>query len=79
MSQTYPIATIPTIVFLLCCHSFLRMNPSTLDPQHPRLRSYRTPKAVSINNGVMVMRGKRWPLMIDPQSQVWRGLTATIQ
>eukprot|EP00435_Cladocopium_sp_Y103_P017660 s1686_g4.t1 len=25
--------------------------------------------AVSINNGVMVMRGKRWPLMIDPQSQ----------
>ena len=26
-------------------------------------------KAVSINNGVMVMRGKRWPLMIDPQSQ----------
>ena len=28
-------------------------------------------KAVSINNGVMVMRGKRWPLMIDPQSQAW--------
>lgn len=26
-------------------------------------------QAVSINNGVMVMRGKRWPLMIDPQSQ----------
>ncbi|CAE8588678.1 unnamed protein product [Polarella glacialis] len=25
--------------------------------------------AVSINNGVMVSRGKRWPLMIDPQSQ----------
>ncbi|CAE7499104.1 DNAH6, partial [Symbiodinium sp. CCMP2456] len=25
--------------------------------------------AVSINNGVMVVRGKRWPLMIDPQSQ----------
>lgn len=24
---------------------------------------------VSINNGVMVVRGKRWPLMIDPQSQ----------
>mmetsp|Transcript_47704 Transcript_47704/g.108527 ORF Transcript_47704/g.108527 Transcript_47704/m.108527 type:complete len:1551 (-) Transcript_47704:45-4697(-) len=25
--------------------------------------------AVSINNGVMVVRGKRWPLMIDPQAQ----------
>jgi len=25
--------------------------------------------AVSLNNGVMVVRGKRWPLMIDPQSQ----------
>jgi len=25
--------------------------------------------SVSINNGVMVLRGKRWPLMIDPQSQ----------
>jgi len=24
---------------------------------------------VSINNGVMVVRGKRWPLMIDPQAQ----------
>eukprot|EP00930_Biecheleria_cincta_P027502 TRINITY_DN19311_c0_g1_i1.p1 TRINITY_DN19311_c0_g1~~TRINITY_DN19311_c0_g1_i1.p1 ORF type:complete len:4103 (-),score=885.99 TRINITY_DN19311_c0_g1_i1:122-12430(-) len=24
---------------------------------------------VSINNGVMVSRGKRWPLMIDPQAQ----------
>jgi dynein heavy chain len=24
---------------------------------------------VSINNGVLVMRGKRWPLMIDPQAQ----------
>ena len=27
---------------------------------------------MSINNGVMVMRGKRWPLMIDPQSQAPR-------
>merc|ERR1719387_2704297 len=25
--------------------------------------------SVSINNGVMVSRGKRWPLMIDPQAQ----------
>eukprot|EP00930_Biecheleria_cincta_P042962 TRINITY_DN29559_c0_g2_i1.p1 TRINITY_DN29559_c0_g2~~TRINITY_DN29559_c0_g2_i1.p1 ORF type:complete len:4097 (+),score=999.81 TRINITY_DN29559_c0_g2_i1:1152-12293(+) len=25
--------------------------------------------AVSVNNGVMVVRGKRWPLMIDPQAQ----------
>lgn len=25
--------------------------------------------SVSTNNGVMVVRGKRWPLMIDPQSQ----------
>eukprot|EP00929_Paragymnodinium_shiwhaense_P038458 TRINITY_DN20312_c0_g1_i3.p1 TRINITY_DN20312_c0_g1~~TRINITY_DN20312_c0_g1_i3.p1 ORF type:complete len:2030 (-),score=489.14 TRINITY_DN20312_c0_g1_i3:63-5702(-) len=25
--------------------------------------------SVSINNGVMVVRGKRWPLMIDPQAQ----------
>jgi dynein heavy chain len=25
--------------------------------------------AVSINNGVLVVRGKRWPLMIDPQAQ----------
>jgi len=25
--------------------------------------------SVSINNGVLVLRGKRWPLMIDPQSQ----------
>jgi dynein heavy chain len=24
---------------------------------------------VSVNNGVMTVRGKRWPLMIDPQSQ----------
>lgn len=25
--------------------------------------------AVSVNNGVMTVRGKRWPLMIDPQAQ----------
>merc|ERR1719428_1548175 len=25
--------------------------------------------SVSVNNGVMVSRGKRWPLMIDPQAQ----------
>mmetsp|Transcript_1422 Transcript_1422/g.4304 ORF Transcript_1422/g.4304 Transcript_1422/m.4304 type:complete len:1452 (+) Transcript_1422:2-4357(+) len=25
--------------------------------------------AVSINNGMLVVRGKRWPLMIDPQAQ----------
>lgn len=25
--------------------------------------------SVSINNGVMTVRGKRWPLMIDPQGQ----------
>jgi dynein heavy chain len=25
--------------------------------------------SVSVNNGVMTVRGKRWPLMIDPQSQ----------
>merc|ERR1719174_318071 len=28
--------------------------------------------SVSINNGIMVSRGKRWPLMIDPQSQANR-------
>ena len=26
--------------------------------------------AVSVNNAIMVTRGKRWPLMIDPQAQV---------
>lgn len=25
---------------------------------------------VSVDNGILVARGKRWPLMIDPQSQV---------
>lgn len=25
---------------------------------------------VSIDNGILVARGKRWPLMIDPQGQV---------
>ena len=39
------------------------------EPLYPGPGTSTTPEAVSINNGVMVMRGKRWPLMIDPQSQ----------
>jgi len=55
-------------------HARMPVSFASMDP--PQIREWGIAglpnDSFSTDNGIMVANARRWPLMIDPQTQVWR-------